>query len=401
MDTVCCINCFSVPQVRDFVEESATVGKCGYCGSSAVFVRDVSEVGGFILDGFFRRYEDAVQQVGYCSAEGGYLLPTDSIDEILIEQEDIFGPALDDPQNLLEELVHPDGTAYVRKDPYGPPLGDPDEISHWDKFCNVIKNEQRFTALLKSEKDVYDESHPEVFLDHLADDLGQNFIWHFDPGIKIYRARIWNDEKAPTHKELTAPPPELTRSNRMSPVGISFFYGGLEIGTCINELRPTVGEKIAVAEFEMLKELNLLNLSLRDFFLEEKTKSIFDEDYVFTWEEYHKPFLRHFVSEISKPVRPSDADIEHTPTQVFTEFIRMREFQERLFLPGEEQEVESFRVQGIIFRSSLKKEGTNIVLFKGPDISTEKHEENPKALLLFKGYSIYKVTDIELNYVQM
>lgn len=401
MDTVCCVNCFSVPQIRNFVEENETVGDCSYCGSSAVSVRDVKEVGGCIMEGFLRRYEDAAEQVSYCSAEGGYLLPTDTIEEILIEQEDIFGPALDDPQGLLEDLVHPDGTAYVRKDPYGPPLGDPDEIRHWERFCNVIKKEQRFTALLKPEKDVYDESHPEVFLDHLADHLGQNFICHFDPGIKIFRARIWNEEKAPTHKDLTAPPPELTRSNRMSPAGISFFYGGLEIGTCINELRPTVGEKIAVAEFEVLKELNLLDLSLRDFFLEGKTKSIFDEDYVFTWEEYHKPFLRHFVSEISKPVRPSNADIEHTPTQVFTEFIRMREFQERLFLRGEEQEVESFRVQGIIFRSSLKKEGTNIVLFKGPDISTEKHEENPEALLFYKGYSIYKVTDIELNYVQI
>ena len=80
--------------------------------------------------------------------------------------------------------------------------------------------------------------------------------------------------------------------------------------------------------------------------------SIFSELYSFLDEEYYKPFLRHFIREISRPVHPSEEQTEYVPTQVFTEFLKAY-----------------YRYDGFSFRSSLVTEGANVVLFKGPDIS--------------------------------
>jgi len=39
---------------------------------------------------------------------------------------------------------------YVRKDPYGPISGDPEEIRYWANFCKTAKNKQRFTFFFDS-----------------------------------------------------------------------------------------------------------------------------------------------------------------------------------------------------------------------------------------------------------
>jgi hypothetical protein len=114
MTKYCCKNCFSIDEIRQFIEEPETVGKCDYCSSRRMNIRSVSDVGAFIMEGVERHYEDAAVQVGYCSSEGGYQLPTMDLSEILIEDEAIFGDAIDDPSQLLEDLVSLDGTPYVR-----------------------------------------------------------------------------------------------------------------------------------------------------------------------------------------------------------------------------------------------------------------------------------------------
>ncbi len=126
--------------------------------------------------------------------------------------------------------------------------------------------------------------------------------------------------------------------------------------------------------------------------------SIFSEDYYFEYEEYFKPFLKHFVWDIAKPIRPVDSEIEYTPTQVFTEFIKTRVFHERTFWGSENKDPQTFKVDGFIFDSSLKKGGVNLVLFKGPDISTEHSDQNTEAWLLFRGFKLYEITGIKVDF---
>lgn len=394
MNNKCCINCFSESEIIDFIKSEEFIGDCDYCSSININVCDVAEVGHFIMEGFERHYEDAANQVGYESSEGGCLLPSQDMADILIEEEGIFGDRLYDPYHLLKDLVILDGTAYVRKDPYGPPTGDPEEIRYWENFCQTVKTKQRFTIFSVSpEKNQYDHSQPKEFLSHLANYFIPNFIDVIRPKTKIFRARINNENRKWSHKELTSPPPRYSRNNRMSPSGISFFYGGLSPDVCIHEVGPRVADNVNVAEFEVNRPLIVLNLTIEV----ESRRSIFDAEYSFSYEEYFKPFLEHFVNDISRPIRKSDNEIEYVPTQVFTEFIKSTNFRAHYYLPDSSGNEGDVFIDGILFKSSIMKDGVNLVLFNGPEISTISKNNPNDAWLLYKRKKIYQVTEIAIR----
>jgi len=395
MNNNCCTNCFSVSEIKKLIESEGTIGNCDYCNSTDVRIFDVRYVGNFIKEGVERYYEDAANQVGYCSSEGGYLLPTQDMYDILLEEEDIFGEILDGAYSLLKDLIPNDGIPYVRKDPYGPPSGDPDEIRYWENFCNVVKTQKRFTIFLTSDdkSQRYDISHPSSFLDHLANNFMPSLIKEISPGSRIYRARINGENREFSNEDLTSPPPQLSRNSRMSPTGISFFYGGLDSQVCIHEVHPSIAENVAVGEFEVIKKIFVLDLTTEI----EARRSIFDSEYVFTYEEYFKPFLLHFIQDISKPIRKADTHIEYIPTQVFTEFIKANNFKKDYYCPDEEGNERDVFVNGIIFKSSIMKEGTNLVLFRGSDISTADSDDIRDTWLLYKSKKTYQITEINVN----
>lgn len=394
MNPKCWKNCFSECEIQSFIESDGIKGYCDYCGSRNVYISDVADVGNFIMEGIERYYEDAANQVGYDSSEGGYLLATLTIAEILLEEEEIFGNNLDGPDHLLDDLVSNDGTPYVRKDPYGPPSGDPEEIRHWENFCKTVKNKQRFTTFLSSEDgDPYDHSKPENFLFHLAHNLMPTFIEVLPAQTKIYRARIHNENRILLHEDLTSPSPQHSRNSRMSPAGISFFYGGMTPEVCIHEVRPSVAENVIVAEFEVIQNLFVLNLGI----LLETQKSIFNSEYEFSYEEFAKPFLEHFVEDISKPIRKTDSEIEYAPTQVLTEFIKATNFKTHFSLSDSNGNERDIYIDGFLFKSSAMKDGINLVLFNGPDISTIDNANSKGAWLLYKGNTMYQITEIRVS----
>lgn len=394
MDRFCCPNCFSEPEIGRFIESNGEVGDCDYCESRSVPICEVEEVGEFVMEGVLRYYEDAANSVGYESAEGGYNLTTFDIEDILTDYEEIFGDSLDDPSELLADLVVNDCTPYVRKNPYGPPSGEPDEVEHWEKFCKTVKGQRRFTAFLQTkDRDDHDLSQPRNLLPYLTRDYFPDLITIIDPETTIFRARIVEKNEAFEHKDLTSPPIDYSKNNRMSPTGISFFYGGMDAETCIHEVQPSIAEEIVVAEFEVVKRLFILNLAATIG----HPKSIFDPEYSFDYEENIRPFLEHFQSYISKPIRRFDKEIEYVPSQVFTEFIATHNFRENwLYIDESGSEADVF-LGGIMFKSSIRKDGVNITLFRGPDISTDSASEIEDAWLLYKGSSRYRVNKITVK----
>jgi hypothetical protein len=394
MDKYCCQNCFSEPEIRAFIECAELVGDCAYCGSCNVIIDKVYDVAQFIIDGINRYYENVADQVSYESAEGGYQLPTMDIDDILVDEKAIFGAELDDPYTLLDDLALNDGTLYVRKNPYGPPSGNPDEIDYWQNFCQVVKSQRRFTTFLSlDEEDKYNNSIPANFLAYFAKNIAPSFIEIITPGTIIFRARLEENGKQFKHEDFTSPPPRDAKNNRMSPAGISFFYGALDSDTCLHEIRPSVGERIAVAEFEVINNIFILDLS-QDI---NSRGSIFNKNYNFYYEEYLKPFLEHFISDISKPIRSSDRSIDYTPTQVFTEFIKFINFRNEWLSLNEKNEKADAFLTGVKYKSSFKHCGTNITLFRGPDISTHDLNNKGTALLYYKGYCIHDIIDINVQ----
>jgi hypothetical protein len=116
MKKICCEKCFEISDIQNFIKEFKQSGNCDYCGSCNVFILDIKKVGEFILESVKRAYEDAANHVSYSSRDGGYLMSTYSITEILLEKEEIFSDRLDEPRS--EELIPDDGTEYVKRDTY-------------------------------------------------------------------------------------------------------------------------------------------------------------------------------------------------------------------------------------------------------------------------------------------
>lgn len=390
-DRYCCVKCFSQLEIQNFIEEAEIVDNCEFCGSKRVHIREAKEVGNFIEEGLLKHYEDAAISVGYESAEGGYGLSTQTISEIL-QEEDIWNYDLSDPTDLIEALIDDNGTPYVRQDPYGPLSGQPEEIESWNDFCLQVKNERRFTLFLSSKQDSHWQKSPSEFLDYIAKFIQSRRLVDLIPTTTIYRARIEEQGKQFGHIDLTSPRPEYSRNNRMSPAGIPFFYGAFKPETCIAEVRPNIGDIVTVGKFEVISPIKLLDLGTK----EEEPLSIYSDEYSFTDEEYYKPFLRHFISDISRPIHPNDEATGYVPTQIFTEFIKMYVFKED-FYTDDKMEEDPFMVNGFTFKSSLMDDGTNIVLFKGPDISTENPEKSPNAWLKYTGFDRYKIDSIKVQ----
>ena len=367
----CCSNCFSDLEIKDYIYSSGESGDCEYCHSKAVQICDVCSVGRFIMEGVLRKYEDAAESIPYEYAEDGYQFGTLDIQEILIDLEDIFSvKVVSDIDRLIKGLVDPDGTPYVMRRFFSG-SGGIEEIGLWEQFCRLVKDERRFTAFLNYDS----EQSTKKFIEMLNGMvLTEQRLKYLESGDKIYRARIYEEGMELDNASLSSPPAKRVNVGRMNPAGISFFYGSLKKKTCTMEVRPTFEDVVALAEFSVIKSLSVLDLSLI-----EEPESIFSDNYYFEFEEYVKPFLAHFISDISKPIRSSDADIEYTPTQVLTEYIRY---------------YKDLDFDGIMFRSSLDKVGINIVLFRGPDISGGNENDR---WLHFKGYEKYKITEIDIK----
>jgi hypothetical protein len=144
--------------------------------------------------------------------------------------------------------------------------------------------------------------------------------------------------------EAGPPPLGIVKNNRMSPTGISYFYGAENPETCIAEIKPSVGEKVLLSEFKITQDIAILDLTLIPDF---RVRSIFDPKYnhEMLWAKH---FMSNFLDDISKPMTSEDSEIDYVPTQVLAEFIRKEGY------------------KGIKYESSQRPGEYNYTLFYGP-----------------------------------
>jgi len=296
-------------------------------------------------------------------------------------------------------------------------IGGEQYMSSWENFCRIIKHDSRFTAFMRFSEITRNRLLDDPLLDDVdfdefslamfwqdMDDLAHELLIEIPLGRTICRARMAEEKeekrraterKPPTdrkdalamlhghetegfgHEDLTSPPVERTKNSRMSPAGISYFYGGEDAATCIAEIRPHLGARVYVAEFETVATLTVLDLAE----LPPPVSPFDGERYSLRFEEEQKPFLREFANEISKPIGPKDEPLEYIPTQVFSEFIK--------------NNIGRNPIHGIRYKSALKKDGVSVVLFRGPDVSL-----SPERWLRFKGASRVRIHSIAYEYSQ-
>lgn len=240
---------------------------------------------------------------------------------------------------------------------------DNEEINYWNEFCQTAKHENRFSPILFEKLD--------KFFEHKL----ENFKLEIDTNTSLYRSRIFDKSSIKTIEEIEKDPDNqmgfspvhlVKSSGRFNPVGISYGYFSLEEQTTCAEVRANLTDMISIGEFKNYETLNLLDFRMREF---ENIKAKFRFSNCYSWIIYD--FLNHFTGEISKPISNDSKEIEYIPTQIIMEYLKNLN--------------DTLNIDGIVFESSLIKNGNNIVLF------------NDKKIALFKT-KIYEIETIDIKY---
>jgi hypothetical protein len=169
------------------------------------------------------------------------------------------------------------------------------------------------------------------------------------------RNKIANNASA----ELGAPPRDVAAQNRMNPRGIPLFYGAADLETAIAEIRPSIGDDVAVGKFRTTKALKLFNFLGLNIFPVRPKLSYWYDDY-----ELRLPcreLLSYLHHAVSQPVRVGETG--YIVTQAMTEYLCHKNDE---------------RFDGIIFSSVQNDGGVNYVLFSEDVLdesrSLDRHE---------------------------
>jgi hypothetical protein len=241
-----------------------------------------------------------------------------------------------------------------------------DQLSYsWDAFKHIVKHEMRYFFASRSTGSG-DMTALQVLQE--VSDLGENHpaVWPAPCPAPLFRARMATTESEASHwrhaGDLGPPPPEWAAANRMSPAGISIFYGATDRSTAIAEAGAHAAHRFVVTgEFTPTRELHLIDLTNLP-----EPPSIFDAG---SHTEYFVVrFLQRFIHDITLPVELDGHEhIDYVPTQVFTEYFRYA-------FPD--------RVDGLMFPSA-QGPGINVVVFVGADGCADRGSETGDTTLSF------------------
>lgn len=345
--------------VKNFIKNNARFDYCDFCEESDHSM-DFDDLCEFIKESIYYEYVEPYEAGAPYNPEEIYYedrfigvsvhytrdliaeyLETFDNFEIIEEISDTFE---DDHLTLKEAIYGPTEAEYL--------------IAGWSTFKDVIKHRIRFlffdNDLIKTYQDKWNESlNPVYVLDEVTKAVVElSLIENYDKGsLSIYRTRQHlMTEIVSGSKELGSPPARLAKANRMSPPGISMFYGALDVFTSELEVIDDQWKNsvITTGEFLNTNSLKLINLTnIRDI------PSIFDAD------ERDKrsviAFLSSFVKDLQIPVQPDNlVHIDYIPTQVVTEFFKVK--------LGKE-----YGVNGILYNSVKNTDGVCLVLFTSND----------------------------------
>lgn len=357
-EKVVCSNCIGDEYLQGLIEDNGIDGECSYCTSKGKCV-PLSVVGNPVASILNDRLTPALKEEYYDVNSEALEYSHDGVllDEIIsvtavIDSEELASDLADFVESSLfdERIIKEGGSCIDRDDYYKVAIDGIDSlVSRWNTYSNGVKTEYRFypkddplPELLKAIEEVRTSSDQQP-----VKILKQN------DGVSLFRGRLVDsdsDIKKAFEDPLSffsSPPSDKATTGRMNPPGIGLLYCAFSPKTCIAELKPSVGSLVVTAEFQLKRDIRVLDTtifkSLKDFSL-----GFYGPD--FLQRIANLRFLQHLNDAISLPVQKSDCDREYIPTQAIAEYLAAK------YQPP---------IDGVIYSSSL---GTgledNVVLFR-------------------------------------
>lgn len=330
----CCPDCFVDYFLQlEIRSKSEKQGVCDFCGKASKSLINTNQ----LID----RFEPllALYQVDPAG---------ESLLDLLQSDWNIFQPFSKRKQEVLLHQVS--GNTINSKKLYsGRYLQDKSNIEKWKNFREELKHHNRFFP-----KDAPNIDHLMPFSKY----IGRKILVG-EPN--LFRARISNTDVPLSITEMGKPPEKITLNGRANPLGISYLYVASDYETAIAEIKPNKGEKVSIAEYEIVSVLELADLrdpkeSISPFQLND------DNELELIYK--NMPYLTMLGYELSKPIIPQEINLEYLPSQYLCEIIKQIGY------------------HGIIYKSSVGV-GSNFVIF---------NDEKLNAL----NCSIYEIIDTKV-----
>ena len=206
-------------------------------------------------------------------------------------------------------------------------------LQAWEDVKAEVKTNTRFFCHMDSIIDVLDDF-----------DVDKDSLMLFKDD-KFYRARVHHKEEPAFGKEdMGCPPtPELATPGRANPNGIRYLYLCCDDKTPFYEVRPYFLDRVDIGEFLILED----NVKIVDFTERVNLFKVFydaGED-IFKQKVKRRVLFDAISTDLSKPLRSFDTELEYVPTQYICEYFK------------------DSGADGIMFKSSVRATGKNLVLF--------------------------------------
>lgn len=315
MDRVC-VDCFSDRELKGFINTQATKSKCDCCNTEDIETIELSELYDFFQELFNNFKISDTGEILKTKIQGYWNLfsSLDNADKIL---NNVIG-------EINTEILSANDTVDFTSDIY-------ENVNHWDELKNQLIWERRYLT------DV----------NYLTDELGWDSFFNSQITLnkvqELYRARLHHVSNEAPYMSNNMFCPEKTKATagRANPSGIPFLYLSDNEQTILYEIRASYLDEVSVGTFKIREEYDSPVL-IADF---TENPTIFHPSKVN--EKIKSMLLKQKISsDLSKPMRRYDSELDYIPTQFICEFIKV--------YTG---------VHGIKFRSSLHTTGNNIVIF--------------------------------------
>ncbi|MBY5421053.1 RES family NAD+ phosphorylase [Rhizobium leguminosarum] len=332
-----CYRCVGEDYLSAEIRRDGKRRRCSYCDRTAksYLIGEMAERIEIAFDQHYARTSDqptSWQLTMLSDRESNYEWDRDGEQTVyaIMNSADMPEAAAEDIQQILEDKFDDFDSAAMGEetefssDAYYEQKGTSDQVwqEEWRSFEKSLKTEARFFSRAAA-------SHlAAIFngIDALRSHDGHPLVVDAGPSTtftSVYRARVFQSADkleaalCQPDQQLGSPPTFLATAGRMNARGISVFYGADDPTAAIAEVRPPVGSQVAVARFEIIRPLRLLDLTA--------LSAVSDGGSVFDYELAGRleraMFLRSLSQRITRPVMPDDEAFEYLTTQAVADYL--------------------------------------------------------------------------------
>ncbi|HMG77188.1 MAG TPA: RES family NAD+ phosphorylase [Xanthobacteraceae bacterium] len=387
-----CTHCIGSTHFSKWIAENGKRGKCDFEASHGRTHKVVSiEQFAIEVDAFFRENFQLGEEYPYATEDSekpNYRQFGKPYEEILAGELECDSEIVDAISKNLPDASHYDiaqgdtafydDTANYERIADAEKRDEEDWKEHWYEnrfsyqwrdFCEVVQYRRRLFNI-KEPLDQLFGAQSEY------EEGAIRPVYPLKTGTKLYRSRLldndFTDEQLKDNpaRKLGAPPKDKARAGRMNVEYIPAFYGAFCKETAIAEIRPSIGDEVAVGEFVLVRDIRVFDFTAFSLRLGDKWRDAVSHT--------RYDFINQMQEEISRPISPFAMQREYIATQIVAEYLR-----------------EYFACDAVIYNSSMhrdeKMDNRNIVILnKGSEFVGSGQDH----VLAYSRYEIESILDV-------